>query len=299
MLLAGGTWALWYDSERVPGHTVMAGNLDIHGPAYGQGYMWDISNIRGTNNAKHTKFVRDAQDVYRDDADVLADDDSLTIECLAQDETDSNYADTEGHLIDPDKDPAASAPGPWRATPGDTFLYVAPYFVALDGDNMVANLTITRDEKVLDSDYQAIIDFSAKALIHTIDGWVQVDLEDNARKWLENAKSYSVTLQAENEMAGADDPIGIVTDPGDPGATPPIPPTYNGMFIELDAIPEGADYTAARGTENVCIVVEATMNPKIMNRDYTLGKTGNDALAAFRGMTVSLEQTRQAGLGNF
>jgi alternate signal-mediated exported protein len=121
LLGAGGTFALWSDSETVHGGTIQAGTLDV---SVGESTAWyDASQDRSDAAAIWSDFSWDAVDFGAEDT--LASGVSTEFGTLAGPVT--------GHPIDLSS---------WRAVPGDFVLGTTPVNVAADGDNLKATLSV-------------------------------------------------------------------------------------------------------------------------------------------------------------
>jgi predicted ribosomally synthesized peptide with SipW-like signal peptide len=288
LLLAGGTWALWYDEEHVDGGWITAGNLDL--AKAGDEVVYDISNLRGVNDTTH---VWEADDTgYRTDSTVT--DFGQEFDCIA-----APYSGVEGHEAD-------LANG-WTASPGDTLLSVWPYYVALQGDNLVAEIKIEAaarttplpgqnpgdidegdyvDSKVF-SEFKALIRIKKAdgtwATESVFDSTLYAGLPDKADRikafldaLIEGQLQERILLQAENESAGTAD-----------ASTDPV--IYEiGLKDVPNPIP--GDPKAA----NACVVFEGTFDPGTTGQEYV-----KDQLLKFPTLDITLEQTREPGLGNF
>ncbi|MDR1635115.1 MAG: SipW-dependent-type signal peptide-containing protein [Bifidobacteriaceae bacterium] len=286
LMLAGGTWALWYDSENVTGGWITAGNLDI--AKAGAETVWDISTITGVNDANHDWDPATGGQANRADQQTQL---PGVYDCLARD-----YTGAKGH-------PADLQNG-WTASPGDTILSVWPYHVALQGDNLVADLVLQSTNAAATFEPNVISAFSATVYIrddtqaagfrkHVLVSAKPADPTDPQASELaavdaaiqglidaSRAGTARFTLQAENEPAGALDPnIQVV----DLAAVPTLPGT-----------PTPAELAAFAKSANVCLVLEGTFSPTVKDRDATLTE-----LLVFDDYEVSLEQTRKSGLGSF
>jgi predicted ribosomally synthesized peptide with SipW-like signal peptide len=282
LLLAGGTWALWYDSEDVTGATITAGNLDIaKAPSE---VAFDVSVITGTNDSDHV-FQEDNTPTARKDQG------RNVYETYPGCFPESKKAEVKGHYIDlreqdEDGDPVAT----WHAVPGDTVSAVWPYAVALDGDNLVADLKLVAKNKgTLNTTFYEsyLASFQFEIWYKTVGAngapaFGTATVGADSLKWLTSGAKKGVahdlvTLQALNEDLGVNDP-----DLANPPDIIPI--------VALETIP--ATLTAADA--NVCLVMTATFKGETPKQKLV----GKDLLK-FADFSVVLEQTREKGLGNF
>ncbi|MDR1189633.1 MAG: SipW-dependent-type signal peptide-containing protein [Bifidobacteriaceae bacterium] len=311
LLLAGGTWALWYDEDDVNGGWVTAGNLQLAKAA--DATLYDISNITGVNDADHDFITDTTDDRYRldqSDPDVnpgAIPDISAEYPCLptGQLANQDSYKDTSAHVADVSGSETVKA---WRASPGDTVLSIWPYNIALEGDNLVAELKIVptlddqgqftgRDPAVLAA---AFSEFKASVFVLTDDSspggkWMEEKLADSDPVWSglyppanffaaltdptgAAMNSLSIKLQAPNEGNGVNDPaIRVIRDT----ALPSAPLTAK--------------------TANACVVLKGTFDPetKLTTGAVAAGNLTQQELIVFPDLKVTLEQTRQRGVGNF
>ncbi|MCL2788405.1 MAG: SipW-dependent-type signal peptide-containing protein [Micrococcales bacterium] len=108
LLFTGSTFALWSASGNANGGKIIAGNLDLR---VGEFDAWDVSQPGPTEGYRGDQTT----DLYDEYADC-------------------NYDGAKwGHPI---------TPATWRAVPQDEWLFVLPIMVALEGDNLVAELTV-------------------------------------------------------------------------------------------------------------------------------------------------------------
>ena len=103
LLLGGSTYALWSATATLDGGQITAGNLEL---VAGTNKMWDISEDRTDVSTITVEGVNDVIPL----------------------------ADVQGHPI--------SDPETWRIVPGDTVLVTLPFAMTLEGDNLVAKLTL-------------------------------------------------------------------------------------------------------------------------------------------------------------
>ncbi|MDR1294924.1 MAG: SipW-dependent-type signal peptide-containing protein [Bifidobacteriaceae bacterium] len=335
LLLAGGTWALWYDSSEVHHGIIVAGNLDI-APALdpagnANNVVYDISDIVGVNDANPAypgtsteprKFAPDPSGTHpRLDQDPVNwplnpgapydPDDWKAVQldqefsCLSDDPSWGGYAGVIGHEARTGAGYAykdSIAGWPYTVSPGDTLLSVYPYHVALDGDNMVANLEVRATAgygvDTLGNTYtpnpDAFSEFEAVALISLdVDNtsWqsfplVQVgqpgisDAADAATAWMNSYNSpVSALLQGQNQQWG-DRELGS---------------NVGGIWpIYKKALTPNELAGTAKKDANVCIVVKATFDPDTQKQAFT-----EDVLAVLPPLGVTLEQTRKLGVGSF
>jgi predicted ribosomally synthesized peptide with SipW-like signal peptide len=261
LLLAGGTWALWYDSDEVIGQQLLAGNLDLK--PKGAPVLWDISTITGVNSADRTTFVPGATRARADwDTEISG---------LYSGEWTTEFAGVRGH------EAVGANAGHWTAVPGDTVLLELPYEVALQGDNLVAQLKLTpKGTLVLN---QQIIDLRVRVFLNTgtvgSPSWKKVS--DLA---IANTLGLTLTagtplltqlLQAANEDDGTDD-------------------EYNSQVIPV------VNKTTTGADANLVIALEVTFDPKTFGQNeakQTLVDFGTN------GLSVELEQTRDSNIGWF
>jgi predicted ribosomally synthesized peptide with SipW-like signal peptide len=319
LLLAGGTWALWYDSDTVSGATITAGNLELE-PAGGLG-VYDISNFTGTRGGTYSGgftgvspggSFRDDQDPDADDPNPAAVDLSEVYPCLPKSSDGlpvnltyrTSFDGVLGHTID--------SLDTWRAVPGDTVALVYPYAVALEGDNLVADLklTTTGDTSYFRLAFDANMTMQAFQKLDT--GVQQVfsfgapETKQLLNQAVAGGAGYSQTvhLQAANEANGTlDPPQNDTTNFGRNNIYP----------VDKTAIARDADDKVPTSEANFCIVITGTFDPNTGDRrdadeyapdhpsyDYYSphGWAGKD-LITWPGLQVTLTQTRQAGLGHF
>lgn len=145
LLLSGGTFALWRASASFTGGQVTAGDLDLTGCANDEITWWDISPDRAdaTEDLSTTFSGIDfTESVLLDSTD---DTDSINALALAKSEYTTypaaltSYLDgtsVMAHEIDDIET--------WKMVPGDTIIAVCQdAIVSLEGDNLVAALTLT------------------------------------------------------------------------------------------------------------------------------------------------------------
>jgi len=122
LLLGGSTYALWQATADLKGGTITAGQLAIKG---GDVQAWDISPDRN-----------DIRSI------------------IVSDDTEQALQGVKGHPIDhlDGSDPS------WMMVPGDTVALIFPYTITLEGDNLVAGLTIDGDFSQLVTGVDPIID---------------------------------------------------------------------------------------------------------------------------------------------
>ena len=289
LLLAGGTWALWYAESDVAGGWITAGNLEIV-KADGAEVVYDISNLRGTNEGdKHTWTESQDGTEYRTDQTILIKD---QLNCLA-----TPYAKVEGHVanLQGNKDENKRA---WKASPGDSLLSVWPYYVALEGDNLVAEVKIKATKALPEGELAGIVDaFSelknviyiqtesgAWEYITVFDSSVYSDADkaDKIENYLkalgEGAFQSTVLLEAPNEDAGTED----LEDAAG----------HKIHEIGLTSVPDANSRPAK--TANACVVFEGTFAPNTTEQDLVTKK-----LLTFPDLMITLEQTRADTVGNF
>ncbi|MDR3107917.1 MAG: SipW-dependent-type signal peptide-containing protein [Bifidobacteriaceae bacterium] len=313
LLMAGGTWALWYDEAKVNGGWITAGNLDL--AKAGAETVYDISTTNGYNNEKHEYTGQDAEP-RTDEVIPLAE----KYDCLGTD-----YKDVPGHEAD-----LSGLKGlAWTASPGDTLVSVWPYYVALQGDNMVAELKLAIDtdkeaadvangKPKADAIAEAFSDFKISVLLNSATSanpedykWSKEPLFDSTTisgadakaaaikavlAKLTNGQFYadennkSIKLQAANESDGKADP--------------------NIRVVKLNKVPAAPAATAdaadiaeyAKGA-NACVVLEGTFDVKTSSTADGDGNLTADYaqqnLLVLPDLKVTLEQTRARGTGNF
>jgi len=120
LLVGGSTYALWSSQGFVEGGTITAGNLAIIG---GVADIWDVSSDRSDQNAPIQTRGSTENGLP-----------SVTI-------TDDRGYPMMAHGIASDG---------WRMVPGDTVAFTFPYKVTLEGDNLVASLTMPGKDGIID-----------------------------------------------------------------------------------------------------------------------------------------------------
>jgi predicted ribosomally synthesized peptide with SipW-like signal peptide len=264
LLLAGGTWALWYDSESIDGQTIKAGNLDL--AIVDREYAYDVSTWTGTNNAAHNGLLSDTAGA-RTDANRNLD---TLYPALA---ADSRFSGMSGHEIDV----RSNATNIWSAVPGDKVAVVLPFAVALQGDNLVAELKVTPAAAgTVINNPDVIENMQLGIFLKTAGTWANVLYMNDAtfRAALQGTNPwFTQYLQAANE---------------DFGQVEVVSPTY--PIVDLAEVP--SPLTSADA--NLVIVVTAEFNPATYNRDAALLD-----LVSYANVTVDLEQTRDAAVGSF
>ncbi|MCL2788599.1 MAG: SipW-dependent-type signal peptide-containing protein [Micrococcales bacterium] len=232
LLLTGSTFALWSSQSNVQGGTIISGNLDLSVEAL---EAWDISGPGPVDN-----------DSFR--GDQTEDLDTLYAGC--------GYAGGEkGHAL---------PLGDWNAVPQDAWVFVVPLKIALQGDNMIAKLSVTLPDMLYDPD---ILAGDPELLITTAVGDAEYTMTNDV------AEAY---FQSTAQPAGQwpDD------DLYPPGATNPIP------VISTVAI----DSTTL---SNVCVVIKGQFADQF-NRDNT--ETEIFSVGAVQDLIdINLEQVRDVG----
>ncbi|MDR3359183.1 MAG: SipW-dependent-type signal peptide-containing protein [Bifidobacteriaceae bacterium] len=288
LLMAGGTWALWYDEQQYPGAKIVAGNLDL---GVEQPVLYDTSYITGVNKDDATHAFQQGADSWRDDA-VVTDPQApstyvpgfLDVKYPLLDGTDLDLV--KGHVIQ------TTSATPWTASPGDTFTGLLPLVVALQGDNLVADLKLVTNEKPIvaskivrdaSTTIEPIIDFSLDVYVRTSTGTTQKVATNVSIDQLRNAQAGKLTLplarlQADNESRGS--------------LEPSIP------VVSTKAVPASITHSDF----NAVIVVKGTLNPHLTKQELaraTATDGANQTLVDIKAFSVVLEQTRQDGVGNF
>ena len=116
-LLAGGsTYALWSASGTVNGGTITAGNLAL---SAGTAAWWDVS---GDRSADETTIIGGSTPL------------TFATGQTANHGLLNSSQQLLGHAI--------NSISTWNIVPGDTVAMVMPYTITLQGDNLVANLTL-------------------------------------------------------------------------------------------------------------------------------------------------------------
>ncbi|MCL2803092.1 MAG: SipW-dependent-type signal peptide-containing protein [Micrococcales bacterium] len=265
ILTAGGTWALWSASTTVGGGTITAGNLDISSAHHA--YFYDIStggtvdaggNYTPSQPAPSTPENSGRTDQTEPVKFLLANSEpSLAGKRLSCGGSDSN--------VDPSVDPtnylAHSIPNidEWNMVPGDRVLAVWPLEVALDGDNMVAELKLNglpnlSDPALTDPVFWLLIDGTP----------VPVD-----------TTGQPVALLQAGKGSGPD-------------------ARYDYVYPSGELIPV-IDRAALTGTDfNVCFIMSVTFDGNHQDRDYA-----QSVLLDLDQVVASLEQTREPFVGNF
>ena len=127
LLVGGSTYALWQATADLKGGTITSGQLAIKGDDM---QAWDISQDRVDTRSVH---------VSEDTEQSLQGADGQPM---------------KGHLIKYLDDPDLS----WMMVPGDTVALIFPYTITLQGDNLVAGLTIDGEFSKLVTGIDPIID---------------------------------------------------------------------------------------------------------------------------------------------
>ena len=165
LLLGGSTYALWSATSSVDGGEITAGDLDLKADEAG---YWDVSDDRA-----------DVEAIEVTTPDVVSGSGvAITLDGV------------EGHEIDP---------GTWRIVPGDTVLITIPYTMVLEGDNLVAKLTLNAEDLIEDSGFDPYFLKLAEDITYSLydaDGNVVADLD---RKPLPTSNATALGLfQAPN-----------------------------------------------------------------------------------------------------
>jgi predicted ribosomally synthesized peptide with SipW-like signal peptide len=310
LLLAGGTWALWYDSDSVTGAKVTAGNLELEA-AGGLG-VYDISNFTGTRKGPYSGGFTGPSPggSYRDDQ---TDDLTDLYPCLPEDADGlpssvyyrTSFEGVLGHSI--------ASLDEWRAVPGDTVALVYPYAVALEGDNLVADLklTTTGDTAFLTDAFDANLSIQAFQVrggkVEQVFSFGSAETRKLLGKAGEYGSGYAQTvhLQAANQLDGTLDPPQNDTENFGRNNIYPVDKT---------SITRDADGAVPTSEANFCVVITGTFHPSIGDRkdvesdpSWPTGWEGYYSSRGFvrtdlinwPGLQVTLTQTRQAGLGHF
>jgi predicted ribosomally synthesized peptide with SipW-like signal peptide len=280
LLCGGTTFALWSDTDTIPGNSIWAGNLEIEA---GPPDVWDVSVGRYANNSLTTLRPR------KDETQNLMD--GRYSSCGFTSTTAASTAGFQfnygnGRLL------AHDIQSPWNAVPEDRVLAVYPIKIALEGDNLVADLTLQGVGRL--TDWLFINDGNGNAYnpqnppspSQPLDLKVWLFLDGQPAKDLLTSMTpvagtgyskYLVTrLQAANQPGGTLEGDGGV--PGDVGFQP---------FPVVTA-------TTISANPNACIVLDGTFKDH-NEREFAQQKL----FAILQDLTVGLEQTRRMGVGHF
>jgi predicted ribosomally synthesized peptide with SipW-like signal peptide len=270
LLVAGGTWALWSDSTEAQGGAIRAGNLGIDFVGYPVAF--DTSDDRSDSDTPIGALLSGALNA----AEPLN-----SASCMdAVDGPDAHTANLnyEGDF-------------PWHAVPGDEVTIAYPFAVYLEGDNMVANLTLKAPSGALSGTdinvHEDILDSTGI----TVTTWAEGEaygspftIDDTNFDDLFDGTGLTVArVQADSENDGDDDP----EDPDDP-TSPNIP------IVSLVQVPDSGDPVVA----NVCVLLTVPI-PDWEDTDNVRADIVFLRDAAEKRLQFFLEQTRTAGVGLF
>ncbi|MCL2803093.1 MAG: SipW-dependent-type signal peptide-containing protein [Micrococcales bacterium] len=259
LLLAGGTWALWSDQASLGGGVVAAGNLELGG---GDAQLFDVSRGGAYN----------MWNVYQESFSPRADQTETVMHWMAGSRVNEDQLPCFGtgpHWghIPGDRDPIWRHGHPiddikaWNMVPGDRVTIVWPLEVALQGDNLVAELALglpsLNTTNGLDNIELAVWTDGIKTEIPTDQGG-----------------SYSILLQADSQPGGSRD-----VDPA--------------TGLEIPVVTKTSLGAGAAGY-NVCVALGARFDPDTQNRDLVLTK-----LLEIQDSPVTLTQVRTPGIGHF
>ncbi|MCL2803096.1 MAG: SipW-dependent-type signal peptide-containing protein [Micrococcales bacterium] len=248
LLLAGGTWALWSDSDSVNGGIITAGNLELSAPS--DAYFFDISTS-GT--------IDPTTGVYTPRISAARGDQThhprwfLSQALLGGTAQLPCWTPYNSYFHDPTTENAHDIPfiADWHMVPGDRIVAIWPIEVALEGDNLVAELTL--------DGLPALNALPPYFTDPTFDVWVDGDQASAV-----NAAGQLVALlQADNEPNGTNDPgIPVVTNTtitGNANACVVLAVTFDG-----DTVKDRMHATRILGAlQNVDITLKQTREPGI------------------------------------
>ena len=246
LLLGGSTYALWSATANMNGGTIQSGNLAI---VAGDSNAWDVSQDR--SDSQGNSYVKTAETGP-----------------VAQQTIKFNTV-KPGHAIeDLEK---------WTMVPGDTVALTFPYEITLDGDNLVAKLSLKIGDDV------------KKALKEIIPG------SDNV-PYL--SMSYELAIPQKGEQAPGALPGGRAITLGEltSGTDTIIDLSYFQAANQLDGQEDGS-IPMVDGSNVYVLVVYITFSDQTPGQDKTSAKlAGASLLSLVTGnLTATLEQVRCTG----
>jgi predicted ribosomally synthesized peptide with SipW-like signal peptide len=268
LLLTGGTWALWWDSEQVTDQLVIGGNLDL--AVAGEALVYDTSTNRysqlpelgGIYEVNNPDYLPPGP---RGDADVTLGD---VYPCLPS----TGIGATKGHVAQP----GDQATNRWHPVPGDSITAVYPFALALQGDNMVATLYVDgygSSGGLFNSDAVS----NAKMTVYYLGDTGPEEIGSLTKYEMESLYQQSAPrgpllgcFQAQNE------------DNGQLDQSCPIVPNTS-----IPANPTTAD-------ANVCAVIEVDFDPGLTQRQEV-----QTSWVGLANLKFILLQSRMPGLGLF
>jgi predicted ribosomally synthesized peptide with SipW-like signal peptide len=292
LLFTGSTLALWYDSEDIQGGRIWSGNLDLAVDSK----IWDVS--RGASKVDVDDWTENDQ--YRKDQDPTASGRSwgTSYPNTAAENLSTEYASCGFNANVPAQppQPGIGFPGspavpslpdpvlghtigePWNAVPGDRVLAIYPIEIALDGDNMVAELWLDHGDAELDFeedwiDLEAVM-YSKDRLGQPTGRHIPLDTlfdPDQDREWLG-------TFQADNQADG------LLEEP-----------TWIQVITKKEIDPAAFDPRS-------CLVIRGSFDVDTKGQDAIRAANGVDRLELLKFMgslKITLEQIRDPGNGHF
>jgi predicted ribosomally synthesized peptide with SipW-like signal peptide len=319
LLLSGSTFALWSDQASVPGGEIMAGNLAIS-PVYMNAQYQNVSYTNSNNETvKGWPLVPfDASADRKDTSNVLAGWGTGTTAGATNCFGDQTGTDAlKGHQIAltyEGTDAAKAFGGPtgneWHAVPDDTVALAACFDVTLQGDNLVANLNVnTGDSSFWQQEEKLFANPTSDA---TKEGW-DAGTDENGVEHAATGTAGDTSSQGNFLNIGGTDgswingQIYVNGVAADAAQMPTMQDLLSGKSIHvatLEAPSEnnGKDDSAA---DSSIIKLPSTTVPVGVIIEMHFGDVWGRSLAGQtlvnfgNGLTVSLAQTRKAGVGNF